>query len=122
MEKLYLRLSKESIYNSRLWLDEANHLLFERQSYGHAMSLLLFSIEESVKSWICFSVGIGVVNRNHKLVKEVFKSHPSKMELVMVAWITLTQPLILKSHLYKLNEEEKRQIKELFTKNRSSLF
>ena len=90
-------------------MDEAN-LLFERQSYGHALSLSLFSIEESVKSWICYSVGIGAESHNHEIVKKVFESHSTKMELVTLAIITAKEPLLQKSFFYELDEEERKQV------------
>jgi len=112
IEQLYLLISKEALSNSRLWLEEANHLLFERNSYGHAVSLSLFSIEEAVKSWICHTVGIGVTDRTEDVVKEVFKSHPAKMGSVIFIWMLMTNELLQKSFERKLTEEEQAKLKE----------
>lgn len=115
IEQLYLETSKEALQNSRLWLEEANHLLFERRSYGHAVSLMLFSIEEAVKSWICFFVGIGSVDHTEDLVKEVFESHHSKFGSAIFFWMFVNIPIFQKSISEELSEEEEALLKGLMT-------
>lgn len=52
IQRLYYDASKEALQNSRQWFEEANYLLYQENSYGHSLSLTLFSIEESMKVWI----------------------------------------------------------------------
>jgi len=111
----YLNLSKEALNNSRLWLEEANYLLFERQSYEHSLSLSLLSIEEAVKSWICFTVGIGIMEHTEEIVEEVFWRHLSKMESVVFFWLFMNIPLVQKSYLEELDEQEEERLKHFMT-------
>lgn len=111
--QFYLKLSQESLSNSKTWLEEANHLLFERRSYGHSTTLSLFSMEETVKSWICWSVGIGLMSPNDKYLKEVFRSHGSKMAALIFYWIVANAPILSQSFQKELSEDDKKQLESL---------
>lgn len=112
--QLYLDASKKALENSRLWLDEANYLLFERQSYGHSCSLSLFSIEETVKSFICFLHGLGFLDKSNILVRDVFKYHKTKIETRLLFYLFFNTPLLRKSMFVGLDEDEIKKLKEIF--------
>ena len=71
-ENIWFKTAKKALKNSKLWLDEANHLLFERKSYGHSCALSIYSLEETIKSIICFFVAAGIMKPKHHLVNEFF--------------------------------------------------
>lgn len=87
MQKVYLQTAKEALRNSRLWLNEANSLLFEKKSYGHSCALSIFSLEEAMKSMICLFVGMGIMEPRDELSKGVFKDHHSKVEMAALVSI-----------------------------------
>ena len=83
IQKTYLETTKKALDNSSAWLDEANYLLFEKKSYGHSYALAIFSIEETVKALVCFSVVIGSAEPEEELVEAVFKYHYDKMATLL---------------------------------------
>ena len=91
IRELYFRAARESLKNSRIWLEESIHFLYERKSYGHSLALSIFALEEAVKGWMCFSVALGSSKPSDPEVKEVFESHISKLESALMwcarAWI-----------------------------------
>jgi AbiV family abortive infection protein len=110
--QLYIETSREALENSRLWLEEARQILVERKNYGHALSIILFSIEETIKSWICFTVGIGAMDHNEDIVNELFTSHESKFADALFFYMILIIPLIQKSYSEKLSEQEETHLKK----------
>ena len=112
---LYLRASKESIQNARSWLEDANHLLYEREEFGHSLSLVLFAIEETMKSWICFTVGIDTLDPNDEIVKEMFSSHPSKFETALIWWLFMNVPIFQSTHWREYSDSEADVLKNVMT-------
>ena len=113
--ELYLRASKESIKNARSWLENANHLLYEKNEYGHSLSLVLFAIEETMKSWICFTVGIDTLDPNDEIVKEMFSSHPSKIETALLLWLFLNVPILQSTLRREYSDDEVGVLKDVIT-------
>ena len=113
--ELYYQAAKESLLNARSWLEDANHFLYEKKEYGHPLSLTLFSLEESMKAWVCFSVGIGNLDPTDETVKEMFSSHSTKMESVLIMWLVVNSSLIQKTLWTTLTAEEVNNIRRLFS-------
>jgi AbiV family abortive infection protein len=111
VQKLYFKVATESLLNARSWLEDANHLLYNKQSYGHALSLVLFSIEETMKSWVCFTVGVGNQDPTDELVKQVFSSHPRKMEIAIMWYLRFNNPVIQATLMRELSDTEAEYLK-----------
>jgi AbiV family abortive infection protein len=107
---LYMKTAKEALRNSSLWLKEANNLLFEKENFGHSCALSIYSIEETVKAFACFLVGIGVVDEKEEMVKEVFENHHAKMEIVEMLALLLFSPLLSKTTTSKLDQNELKEL------------
>lgn len=114
VQRLYFKAAQESLKNARLWLEDANHLLYDKQSYGHSLSLIIFSIEETMKSWVCFSVGVGNQDPSDEMVKEVFSSHPSKLETAIMWYFIVNVPLFQATLWKELSDTESDALKSLF--------
>lgn len=107
---LYIKTAKEALRNSNLWLKEANNLLFEKESFGHSCALSIYSIEETVKAFICFMVGIGAADEKEPMLKEVFKNHQAKMELVELLALFLSSPILSKAVISDLDQNELKEL------------
>lgn len=114
VQKLYFKAAKESLLNARSWMEDANHLLYDKQSYGHALSLVLFSIEETMKSWVCFTVGVGNLDPTEETVKHVFSSHPRKMEIAILWYLRFNNPLVQATLMREISDSEAEDLKTLF--------
>jgi len=107
---LYMKIANEALRNSSLWLAEANNLLFEKKSFGHSCALSIYSIEETVKAFECFMVGLGVADEKAESVKEVFKNHHAKMETVEILALSLSSPLLSKAIISELDQNELKEL------------
>jgi AbiV family abortive infection protein len=111
VQKLYFKAAKESLLNARSWLEDANPLLYDKQSYGHSLSLVLFSIEETMKSWGCFTVGVGNQDPTDELVMQMFSSHPRKMEIAIMWYLVFNNPLFQATLMRELSDTEAEALK-----------
>ncbi len=116
IRKKYLETAKKSLDNSSAWLNEANYLLFEKKSYGHSCALSIFSIEETAKALVCFSVVIGSADPEEELVKAAFESHYWKMGTILQVILHLYVPQLRKVMFSKLEEDELRETHEIYQK------
>ena len=110
VRKTYLKAATESLRNSRIWLEESIHFLYERESYGHSLSLSLFSLEEAIKSWICISVALGSLHHSDPQVREVFESHESKLGSALTWLYAFNVPLMYKSMFELISEDEQKTL------------
>ena len=109
----YFETAKKSLDNSNAWLNVANYLLFEKKSYGHSCALSIFSIEETTKALVCFSVAIGSADPKDEIVETVFRYHYDKMEILLGLSLHLSVPLLTKM-FSKLEEKDLEEIAELY--------
>jgi AbiV family abortive infection protein len=79
----YDEAAKASFENAVLWLEDAK-LLIDKSSFGHAIALVQFALEEIVKAQTCWFVSESIWPlEDNKLLEEAFSSHPAKNQMII---------------------------------------
>jgi len=73
----YRNLALKSYDNARAFIKDAE-ILVDKGTPGHACSLAILGFEEMAKALVCFFVALGIIERDDKIVEDVFKSHKVK--------------------------------------------
>ena len=109
----YEEAAKASFENAVLWLEDAK-LLIDKSSFGHAIALVQFALEEIVKAQTCWFVSESIWPlEDNKLLKEVFSSHPAKNQMIIGNVIGI----YLNNYLVSIAKGEKTEIPETTRKD-----
>jgi AbiV family abortive infection protein len=123
----YARMSpKQCLKNYKLLLSNAGvkyqdavHLA-EKESYGTAISLLILSIEETMKTLVLYLDGHGFLFRNIKGVSNIFVNHKLRYPLAMVISIVSSfgRDITRLAEEYSKRPEESKALLDRFKNNR----
>lgn len=69
------------IANANLWLNESN-ALYHQGSYGHCCALLIHGAEALAQAYTCWTVIHGLEDPDSDEVKDVFKNHRPKTDIL----------------------------------------
>jgi len=86
---LYAQATKLSLENAEQWIKDAK-LLIKNSSFGHASALLRFAVEETAKAYVCWLTSERLFPIENKVVRDVFKKHKVKNEVMMALAYGLT--------------------------------
>ena len=80
--ELFAQAYKISLKNAEQWIKDAK-LLMEHSSFGHANALLRFASEEIGKALISWYVSEELFPSNSKPVRDVFRNHVTKNQVIL---------------------------------------
>jgi AbiV family abortive infection protein len=83
--QLFRCLYEQSLKNADRWIKDAK-LLIQNSSYGHASALLRFATEEAAKAIVCWYVSEGIWPAESRPVKDVFRHHVAKNQVVLAVF------------------------------------
>ena len=81
--------------NADLWLNESN-ILYHQGSYGHCCALLIHGAEALAQAYTCWTVIHGLEDPDSEEIKDVFKDHRPKTDIlfgILVGLVTLEKLL-----------------------------
>lgn len=107
--QLYRRLYEESLRNAKRWIEDAR-LLMQSSSYGHASALLRFAGEETAKAIVCWYVSERIWPENSKPVKDVFRFHVAKNQVLLGMLLGIQLRMLAERGLIKTAEPTDQEI------------